>query len=344
MVELVLSSKIHWGQGRMDIVNASSKLNDNDLNDEPADTLRANPLRIGISTRALFDLEVEHRVFEDHGVKAYAAMQLDREDVILGKGTGFEVVERLLALNDPGKAPFVEVILLSQNSPDLSLRAFKSVDHYGLAIKTGSFTSGRSLSGFVPAWGIDLFLSNTDADVRGAVAGGAAAARLGIAPKDRAETPIGEVRVAFDGDAVVFDAASDIIYKEQGLEAFLAHEIENASNPMARGPFGNFLHKLSALRRVFLDEGNVSKVRIALVTARNAPAHERVIRTLRAWGTPADEVHFVGAHSKSPILKAIGAHIFFDDQEKHVLGAASVVAAGHVPGPHDPNVPVIPAI
>jgi 5'-nucleotidase len=315
----------------------------NHLNDEPADTLRANPLRIGISTRALFDLEEEHRIFEAQGVKAYAAMQLDREDSILGKGAGFEVVERLLALNDPGTAPYVEVILLSQNSPDLSLRAFKSIDYYGLAVKTGSFTSGRSLSDFVPAWGIDLFLSNTDADVRGAVAGGAAAARLGVEPKDRPETPIGEVRVAFDGDAVVFDAASDIIYKEQGLAAFLAHEIANASNPMARGPFGNFLHKLSALRLVFLDEGNVSKVRIALVTARNAPAHERVIRTLRAWGTPADEVHFVGGHSKSPILKAIGAHIFFDDQEKHVLGAAAVVAAGHVPGPHDPNAPVIPA-
>lgn len=311
--------------------------------DDPADTLRSNPLRIGISTRALFDLEEEHRIFEDEGVKAYAAMQLNREDIILRKGAGFEVVERLLALNDPGTAPYVEVILLSQNSPDLSLRAFKSIDHYGLAVKTGSFTSGRSLSDFVPAWGIDLFLSNMDADVKGAVAGGAAAARLGVAPKDKVETPTGEVRVAFDGDAVVFGAESDIIYKEQGLEAFLAHEIANASNPMARGPFGNFLHKLSALRRVFLDEGNVSKVRIALVTARNAPAHERVIRTLRAWGTPADEAHFVGGHSKSPILKAIGAHIFFDDQEKHVLGAAGVVAAGHVPGPHDPNVPVIPA-
>ncbi|MDI2074024.1 5'-nucleotidase [Bradyrhizobium japonicum] len=311
--------------------------------DDPADTLRSNPLRIGISTRALFDLEEEHRIFEDEGVKAYAAMQLNREDIILRKGAGFEVVERLLALNDPGTAPYVEVILLSQNSPDLSLRAFKSIDHYGLAVKTGSFTSGRSLSDFVPAWGIDLFLSNMDADVKGAVAGGAAAARLGVAPKDKVETPTGEVRVAFDGDAVVFGAESDIIYKEQGLEAFLAHEIANASNPMARGPFGNFLHKLSALRRVFLDEGNVSKVRIALVTARNAPAHERVIRTLRAWGTPADEAHFVGGHSKSPILKAIGAHIFFDDQEKHVLGAAGVVAAGHVPGPHDPNAPVIPA-
>ena len=136
---------------------------------DSGNALRANPLRIGISTRALFDLEEEHRVFEEHGVKAYAAMQLEREDVILSRGAGFEVVERLLALNDPGAGAYVEVILLSQNSPDLSLRAFKSIDHYGLVVKTGSFTSGRSLAPFVPAWGIDLFLSNADADVRGAV-------------------------------------------------------------------------------------------------------------------------------------------------------------------------------
>jgi 5'-nucleotidase len=311
--------------------------------DNPVASLKANPLRIGISTRALFDLEEEHRLFEQKGVKAYAEMQLKREDQILEKGAGFEVVERLLALNENGAAPYVEVILLSRNSPDLSLRAFKSIDHHHLAVKTGSFTSGRSLAPFVPAWGIDLFLSNMDADVKEAVVGGVAAARLGVAPKRIAETPPGEVRVAFDGDAVVFDAQSDNIYKEQGLDAFLKNETTNASNPMTRGPFGNFLHKLSALRRVFLDDENVSKVRIALVTARNAPAHERVIRTLRAWGTPADEVHFVGSHEKAPILEALGAHIFFDDQEKHVLGAATVVPAGHVPGPHDSKVPVIPA-
>lgn len=312
-------------------------------NDDPKSSLRANPLRVGISTRALFDLEEEHQVFEREGLAAYAAMQLEREDVILPKGAGFEVVERLLALNEPDAKPYVEVVLLSQNSPDLSLRAFKSIAHYDLVVRTGSFTSGRSLAPFVPAWAIDLFLSNADADVKGAVDGGAAAARLGTAPKDLAETPPGEVRVAFDGDAVVFGPESDLIYQEKGLEAFLAHETSNAGNPMARGPFGNFLHKLSELRRVFLDANNVSKVRIALVTARNAPAHERVIRTLRAWGTPADEAHFVGSHEKAPILKALGAHIFFDDQEKHVLGASSVVPSGHVPGPHDPCAPVIPA-
>jgi len=182
-------------------------------------TLKANPLRIGISTRALFDLEEEHRVFEEQGVQAYVMMQREREDTLIGKGTGFDVVERLLALNVAERSPYVEVILLSQNSPDLSLRAFKVIDHYGLTIKTGSFTSGRSLAPYVPAWNIDLFLSNANADVKGAMAGGAAAARLVVVPKGREDTQPGEVRIAFDGDAVVFGPESDTIYKGTGAQS-----------------------------------------------------------------------------------------------------------------------------
>lgn len=327
----------------LETLKMTENSNFSDVKGAAAALLRGDPLRIGISTRALFDLEEEHHVFMTEGVKEYSLMQLKREDTPLRKGTGFEVVERLLALNEADASPFVEVILLSRNSPDLSLRAFRSINQYQLSIKTGSFTSGRSLTPFIPAWGIDLFLSNEDTDVQGAVEGGAAAARLGVVPAIGNETSAGEVRIAFDGDAVVFGPESDVVYKERGLDAFLAHEVANAANPMARGPFGNFLHKLSALRRVFLNDADVSTVRIALVTARNAPAHERVVRTLRAWGTPADEAHFVGSRSKAPILQALGAHIFFDDQEKHVLGASSVVPSGHVPGPHDPAEPIIPA-
>ena len=143
--------------------------------------LQASPLRIGISTRALFNLEEEHQIFKTQGVQAYAALQLEREKQIIKKGTGFEVVERLLNLNESGESPYVEVILLSQNSPDLSLRAFNSIEEYGLNIKTGSFTSGRSLGPFIPAWDIDLFLSNEGKDVQAAIAAGTAAARLGIA-------------------------------------------------------------------------------------------------------------------------------------------------------------------
>jgi 5'-nucleotidase len=308
------------------------------------DLLRDTPLRIGISTRALFNLEEEHSVFKKHGVRAYAKLQRERENTPIGKGTGFEVVERLLRLNEPEQRPYVEVVLLSQNSPDLSLRAFNSIKKYGLAIKTGSFTSGRSLGPFIPAWEVDLFLSNEHDDVRAAISAGAAAAKLGVAPKERQEIREDEVRIAFDGDAVVFSPESDEIYKKHGLPAFLQHEQDNATKAMAGGPFGTFLKKLSLLRDIYMnDEDGVSRVRVAIVTARNAPAHARVIHTLRAWGTPADETHFVGVRDKAPILKAFGAHIFFDDQEKHFLGASTVVPAGHVPGPHRPDEPVIPA-
>lgn len=310
---------------------------------EESALLRETPLRIGISTRALFNLEEEHAVFVNEGVQAYAALQLQRESTLVGKGTGFEVVERLLALNEPDEKPYVEVILLSQNSPDLSLRAFNSIEAYKLGIKNGSFTSGRSLGPYIPAWEVDLFLSNEVADVQAAISAGAAAARLGVAPMERQDIRHNEVRIAFDGDAVVFSPESDMIYREQGLQAFLDHERANATKPMAGGPFGNFLLKLSRLRRIYMNEAGSSRVRVAIVTARNAPAHARVVHTLRAWGTPADEAHFVGFWSKAPILKAFGAHIFFDDQEKHVLGASAVVPAGHVPGPHQPDDPVIPA-
>ena len=253
------------------------------------------------------------------------------------------MVARLLAMNRPDEAPFVEVVLLSRNSPDLSLRAFASIARSGLPIRTGSFTSGRSLGPYVAAWDLDLFLSNDADDVQFAHVGGAAAARLGPPPERVADGPEDEVRIALDGDAVVFSAESDLIFARDGLGAFLRHEIENATRPMAGGPFGNLLKKLSLLRRIHMDEGNVSRVRIAIVTARNAPAHERVVHTLRAWGTDADEAHFVGSRAKAPILAAFGAHIFFDDQEKHVLGASGIVASGLVPGPHRPEEPVIPA-
>lgn len=301
------------------------------------------PIRIGISTRALFDLEEEHEIFKREGVEAYSKLQLERENDPLKEGTGFQVVKRLLDLNISKKNPQVEVILLSRNSPNLSLRAFKSVSDMGLNIKIGSFTSGRSVAPYVSAWGIDLFLSNDSNDVQAASHGKTAAAHLVTnqisVEADEAE----EVRFAFDGDAVVFSPESDEIFKTQGLEAFFQHEQQNARNPMLAGPFFQFLKKLSLLRQANMVSAGVSKVRIGIVTARNAPTHERVIHTLRAWGTPADEAHFVGPNPKWPILSAMRAHIFFDDQVKHVQGAASVVPSGLVPGPHSPDMVVIPA-
>lgn len=291
----------------------------------------------------MFSLEEEHAVFIENGVRAYAELQLSRENTDLLPGAGYEVVRRLLKLNEQGLPPLVEVVLLSRNSPDLSLRAFNSIEKHGLGIRTGSFTSGRPIAPFVSAWGIDLFLSNDADDVRAAVSGGAAAAKLGTMPEGRIDVAEDEVRIALDGDAVVFGPESDAVYASEGLSAFLEHERNNATVPMRGGPFGEFLKKLSLLREAYMDENNVSRVRIAIVTARNAPAHARVVHTLRAWGTPADEAHFVGTHAKAPILGAFGAHIFFDDQEKHILGASGVVSSGLVPGPHDPTNPIIPA-
>lgn len=288
------------------------------------------PLVVGVSTRALFNLEEEHRIFEQHGVEAYATLQRDREQSLLHKGAAFEVIERLLALNRDQPHKLVEVIILSQNSPDLSLRAFNSVEHYGLPITKGSFTSGRCVGTLIPAWGIDLFLSNDETDVRSAAKSGAAAAKLGALAANAQSTPSDEVRIALDGDAVVFDAESERLYKESGLEAFLEHEKANAEVPLNQGPFGIFLRKLAGVRAKVSREDGTSRVRIAIVTARNAPAHARVVHTLRAWGTPADEAHFVGNHDKGPILAAIDAHIFFDDQERHVLSASQLVSAGLV--------------
>jgi 5'-nucleotidase len=302
------------------------------------------PLIIGVTTRAMFDLAEEHSIFESEGVEAYAALQRERENDPLKPGAAFEVTRRLLALNPTTGSPLVEVILLSRNSPDLSLRAFHAFEEHKIPIKRGSFTSGRSVAPFVKAWKVDLFLSNDEGDVRAADAAGTAAARLGARPDTVRDVPPDEVRFAFDGDAVVFSDASDQIYKENGLDGFLQHERENASVPMKRGPFGQtFLPKLAKLRAHFMKRDGTSRVRIAIVTARNAPAHERVVRTLRAWGTPADEAHFVGPLEKAPILEATGAHIFFDDQEKHVVAASEVVPSGLVPGPHPPERLVIPA-
>ena len=307
-------------------------------------TLKAHPLRIGVSTRSLFELEVEDRIFREEGVDAYVKYQREHEEEILGQGAAFQVIKRILALNEDTDKPYVEVFLMSKNSPDLSLRAFKSAKEYGLPIKHGSFTSGRPLAPYLPAWQIDLFLSNDEKDVRSAAKSGAAAALLGKRPPTsdgvRDDT---ELRIAFDGDAVIFGPESDAIYAKSGLESFLAHEAENALIPMKPGPLAGFFKKLSLLRAIHMNEGRVSRVRISVVTARNAPAHARAIHTLRSWGGDADEAHFVGRNSKAPILKAMDAHIFFDDQMTHVEKASSVVPSGLVPGPHAPDEPVVPA-
>jgi len=200
-----------------------------------------------------------------------------------------------------------------------------------LAIHTGSFTSGRSVASLVKAWKVDLFLSNDHEDVAAALLGGTAAATLGRAPIVRKDGRACEVRIAFDGDCVLFGPQSDEIYKRHGLDAFLRHETANADVPMIRGPFSFLLGKLSVLRRAGMAGHLPCLVRIALVTSRGAPSHSRVINTFRSWGMDVDEVHLIGDGDKSRVLRALEADIFFDDQERHILAASRFVAAGHVP-------------
>jgi len=285
-------------------------------------------LVIGISSRALFDLETSNAVYENEGLEAYKAYQLANETKPLEKGTAFSVVEALLRLNELSNKKLVEVIVMSRNSPDTGLRVFNSINSYGLDISRAAFSGGKSLSPYLSAFKVDLFLSKSDEDVQAAVDSGVAAATLYAPPSDHiGETS--EIRIAFDADAVLFSEESEHIYKTQGLEAFLEHEKSHVNTPMKEGPFAKLLMTLSYLQTHFAKEQ--SPVRIAIVTARNSPAHERVVQTLRTWGVSVDEAFFLGGLSKDEILSAFNAHIFFDDQDDHLKDASKVVPSAKVP-------------
>lgn len=291
-----------------------------------------NKLVVGVSSRALFDLTYENTIYESDGVEAYCSYQIEHEEELLRPGPGFPLIKALLNLNNlPGKEGSVEVIIMSRNSPDSSLRVFKAIEHYGLNITRAVLASGASLAPYLTAFKTDLFLSAYEDDVQSAIDSNIAA---GIICTDGLKTydcdhQIRQIRIAFDGDAVLFSDESERIYQEQGLEAFEDNERRNANNPLKAGPFAKFLKTLSELQKDF--PGEESPIRTALVTTRCAPAHERVIRTLRAWNVRIDEVFFLGGIRKRDVLQAFGAHIFFDDQSVHTEPASKVVPAARVP-------------
>ena len=292
----------------------------------------SEPLVIGISSRALFDLEAENRIFEAQGVPAYESYQVAHEDEILGKGSAFSLVEAFLNLNklrEDGR--LVEVIVMSRNSPNTSLRIFHSIDHYGLDICRAALTGGAPITPYLHAFRTDLFLSAYRPDVQQAVDHGVAAGVIltdGI--REGSDSAVDQIRIAFDGDAVLFSADSERIFQKEGLEAFSAHEKQKANIPMEDGPFANFLRTLAHIQERFPDK-ETAPIRTALVTARSAPAHERAIKTLRQWGVRVDEAFFLGGVSKKDVLSAFGAHIFFDDQYTHAGPASQVVPAAVVP-------------
>ena len=288
----------------------------------------AHKIVIAISSRALFDLSDSHRVYQQQGLKAYAEYQIEHEDTPLAPGDAFELVEKLLKINTMlSEAPRVEVILLSRNSADTGLRIFNSIQHYGLDITRAAFCGGQSPYRYVASFGCHLFLSTHAEDVRQALESGFAAAT--ILPSKAQHSENFQLRIAFDGDAVLFSDEAEKIYQQDGLEAFTESEKAAANQPLNGGPFKEFLSALQSIQAEF-SEGDCP-IRTALITARSAPTHERVIRTLRAWGIRIDESIFLGGLDKGQFLKAFEADVFFDDQEGHCESARQHVATGHVP-------------
>jgi len=290
--------------------------------------LVTKPLVVAVSSRALFDLDESHRVFLERGIEGYRTYQVKKENDILKRGEAFPLVRKLLALNDDDvEHPGVDVILLSRNSTDTGLRIFNSIEHYGLNIERAVFTNGESRSPYMESFGASLFLSTHAEDVRRTLEAGFAAAMVLPGRNNRPDSD--QLRIAFDGDAVLFSDEAERIFQEHGLEAFSNSEKQAAQTPLRVGPFMPFLTALHQIQSAYPVDNN--PIRTALVTARSAPAHKRVILTLRKWGIRIDESFFLGGNPKGPFLKAFGADIFFDDQQVHCDSAHDHVATGHVP-------------
>lgn len=288
----------------------------------------SNKLVIAISSRALFDLDSVNRIYEAEGLEAYREYQLKSEHEILAPGVAFGLVKKFLRLNEglSEDEALVEVLLLSRNSADTGLRIFNSIKHYGLSVTRAAFAGGKSPYVYAKAFGADLFLSVNPEDVTRALADGCAAAT--IWPGTPACHDSDALNIAFDADAVIFSDEAERIYKAKGLQEFNASEANAAHLPLAEGPFKGFLQALQQLQK---NTALPIPIRIALVTARSAPAHERVVRTLRQWDIRIDESLFLGGLPKVEFLTAFKADIFFDDQKVHCDNAAQKVTSGHVP-------------
>ncbi|MDF2904850.1 MAG: 5-nucleotidase [Herbinix sp.] len=289
-------------------------------------------LVVGISSRALFDLEYENRIYNEKGLEEYIRYEIEHEDEVLKPGTAYSLIKALLSLNSKFNSGIIEVIAMSRNSPETGLRVFNSIDKLELGIERACFTGGENIAKYLAAFDVDLFLSKNEQDVQEAIDAGFAAALIYDVPKDYTPDD-NEIRIAFDADAVIFSEESEEIYQSQGLEAFLEHEKENAEKALPDGPFAKLLRTLSTIKEKY-----PNKLRIAIITARNNPAHKRVILTLRQWGVNIDEAFFLGGVEKKAILKSFNAHIFFDDQDTHVRPASTEIPSGRVPYKSDSTI------
>jgi len=287
-----------------------------------------NKLVIAISSRALFDLEEENTIFDNEGLESYYQHQLEHLNTPLEKGSAFRFVQNLLAINKKFDNKLIEVIILSRNNAATGLRIGRSIEHYALDIERTGWTAGTPVSRYLEAFKVDLFLSVHTPDVEEAVNTGVAAATiLPHTPITAEESDI--VKIAFDGDAVLFGDESEKVYQKGGLDAFIAHEKEHAKNPLSKGPFFKFLKTISEIQDKFPMES--SPIRTALVTARNFSTHERVLGTLEGWGVRVDEAFFQGGVQKYEVIKAFGADIFFDDQDAHLEHTSKETPSAKVP-------------
>ena len=298
-------------------------------------------LVIGISATALFDLSEASKLFKDeklknpdNAIEIYRKYMLKNEDVLLSEGIGFSFIKVLLDLNryqKENETALVEVVVMSKNSPETGVQVLNTIRKLGLNITRSAFTAGSSSTSYIQAFDVDLFLTTDEVDAQKVIDSGVcASAVLCIPPEYKSDTDDGQVRIAFDGDAVLFDETSELLYKEKGIDEFHKNEIELQNIPMLEGPFASFLKKLASLQKRLPMKTEYSPVRIALVTARNAPADVRVIKTLRHWGVYVDEAFFLGGVEKSKILKSFKAHMFFDDQDVHLKSSSLVVPSGKV--------------
>jgi 5'-nucleotidase len=300
-----------------------------------------NTLIIAISATALFNLSKEDEIFKkefknhpENAIQRYREYMLKNEHLDLEEGIGFPLIKALLDLNKyqkKGDSPLVEVVIMSRNSPDTGVMILNNIKKLNLDITRSAFTAGESTADYLEAFNVDLFLTTNEVDAQKIIDKKVcASAVLSTPPEYKCDIPQGQVRIAFDGDAVLFDESSELVYKNGGLEAFHENEVNSQDIPMNEGPFASFLKKLARLQERLPMKMELSPVRIALVTARNSPADIRVIKTLRHWGVYVDEAFFLGGIEKSKILKAFKAHIFFDDQDVHLATSSLVVPCGKV--------------
>ena len=286
------------------------------------------PLTIAVSSRALFHIEDGNAIWEQHGQEAFNAYMREKENVPLRPGTAFPMIKKLLDLNIGQPSPLVNVVILSRNAPDAGARIMRSIKHYNLQIDQAIFTQGANRMRYVAGMNTHLFLSGNAKDVVDALSAGVAAAT--ISPRETPDVSDPSIKIAFDGDSVIFGSESDEVYRSLGLDSFIAHEEANKHVPLSEGPFKRFLMALSQVQQGF--PAGECPLKLGLVTARSVTNYERVFTTLREWGVQLDEVIFCGGKKKGPFLKAFGADIFFDDTQSNISNAQEYdIANGHVP-------------